>query len=129
MFALYLALHCHGEWHKICEEQGKQLIGRKMFCEEGLPIVDQCQERPNDQGHLDREQQRLAFQARDQKGAQTRPSADSAGSDTYVSNLLSTEECARQPSLSLYASCSIMRIPHGPSSISALVGHFHQVHP
>ncbi len=67
--ALNLAVHRHGKGHTIGEAGRKQFTERKMSREESLPMIDRCQQRTNDQGHFQREEQRVTFQAIGDQGA------------------------------------------------------------
>ena len=67
--ALNLAVHRHGKGHTVGEAGRKQFTGRKMSREEGLAVIDRCQQRTNDQGHFQREEQRVTFQTVGDQGA------------------------------------------------------------
>ncbi len=62
-FAWYLTIHRYGEWHAIGQEQREKPVRSEVSCDDRLPVIDHCQERPDDQCHLDRKQQCRSFEA------------------------------------------------------------------
>jgi hypothetical protein len=60
-FALNLAEQRDGEWHAIGEEQGEKAVGSEVTGDDRLSVIDDSQDRSNDQRHLDRKPQRGAF--------------------------------------------------------------------